>query len=550
MAHPIRYYRAGVGEGSLKELGGFAATLKLVMMMTQRGLAQREHGVGVRRFSRALAAVMALGIAVSCEAANTTKPEPRRVHTRHVLALQQGGSTGSKSHAKSGAKASAKRSAKTSSKGVGTRRSETATRSTRRRGRSVPVADHDAMPMHQVRAERRKGKAARRVTTERAEVREAKPRVAPAASGAESTSEDAALMAQEKPLTVDDFLRAAHGESSDANAPVAATGDIAAHGESHPDEDVRLNAQTAAPLPMVLKRPVVTRAVVSAPESAPAPIVREAPADLGAAPIRPETPKMDARAAVKDRASEDQIRAEARAAGLKPATQQELTAEVEQPVVLPGLYRNGRLVVPAPLKGTREILVHQNMMADDEGLQRVQDDFDLRRMRASRELVNFPESASLHVNPELGADRRCARPWTVRFATDISRAFYARFHEPLQVNSAVRTIAYQVHLQRVNGNAAGIEGEVASPHLTGQALDFGKRGMSLAQIAWMRAYLLPLMQAGKLDVEEEFQQACFHISVYRSYMPAGAKRRPVKTEVAQLREPRVPKAAPHSDEDQ
>jgi hypothetical protein len=34
----------------------------------------------------------------------------------------------------------------------------------------------------------------------------------------------------------------------------------------------------------------------------------------------------------------------------------------------------------------------------------------------------------------------------------------------------------------------------------------------------MRAYLLPLQTAGKIDVEEEFQQSCFHISVYKSYM--------------------------------
>jgi len=55
--------------------------------------------------------------------------------------------------------------------------------------------------------------------------------------------------------------------------------------------------------------------------------------------------------------------------------------------------------------------------------------------------------------------------------------------------------------------------------------------MSVPEIAWMRAYLLPLMQAGKVDVEEEFQQACFHISVYGSYLP---KKR-AATEVAQLR---------------
>ena len=46
--------------------------------------------------------------------------------------------------------------------------------------------------------------------------------------------------------------------------------------------------------------------------------------------------------------------------------------------------------------------------------------------------------------------------------------------------------------------------------------------MSLAQIGWMRAYLLPLQSRGRIDVEEEFQQACFHITVYKAYSPAVA----------------------------
>jgi hypothetical protein len=79
-------------------------------------------------------------------------------------------------------------------------------------------------------------------------------------------------------------------------------------------------------------------------------------------------------------------------------------------------------------------------------------------------------------------------------------------------------------------------------------MDLGKRGMSVAQIAWMRAYLLPLMQSGKIDVEEEFQQACFHISVYRTYLPVPSKRRLPRNEVAALREPRAVKSAPHGDD--
>lgn len=212
-----------------------------------------------------------------------------------------------------------------------------------------------------------------------------------------------------------------------------------------------------------------------------------------------------------------------------PADHEERVAAIEQaiqPVVL--RTRNGRVIMPPPLKGSRDVLVHQNTMANSEGLMRVQDDDDLNRLRASHQLVLLPESGALIVNPELPYSRRYARPWASRFAADMARSYYAQFHQPLRLSSAVRTVAYQIRLQRVNGNAAAVEGETASPHLTGQALDFGKRGMSMSQIAWMRAYLLPLMQAGKIDVEEEFHQACFHISVYRSYTGATRSRVPTR----------------------
>jgi hypothetical protein len=194
-----------------------------------------------------------------------------------------------------------------------------------------------------------------------------------------------------------------------------------------------------------------------------------------------------------------------------------------QPVILPALYtRRGRLVVPRPLKGSHEILVRQNQMADDEGLDRIRDDEDLQRMRQAGLLVPVPASSRLHIDERLPANRRYCRPWAAVFLTEMGREFHARFGDALQVNSAVRTVAFQQRLIHTNGNAAPAEGDSASPHLTGQAVDIAKHGLSLAEIAWMRAYLLPLVQAGKVDVEEEFQQSCFHISVYKSYL-----RRPV-----------------------
>ena len=206
--------------------------------------------------------------------------------------------------------------------------------------------------------------------------------------------------------------------------------------------------------------------------------------------------------------------------------------KVEQPqappAITPVLFtKRGRLIVPPAMKGSHEILLHQNEMADRDGLDRVQDDADLDQMREEKLLVAIPVGPGLVQDERLPLNRRYCRPWTAQFLTAMSRAYYARFHTPLQVNSAVRTVEFQQRLLMTNGNAAPAEGETASPHLTGQAVDLAKHGLSMTQIAWVRGYLLPLVQAGKVDVEEEFQQACFHISVYRKYVPEPAPKREI-----------------------
>ncbi len=158
----------------------------------------------------------------------------------------------------------------------------------------------------------------------------------------------------------------------------------------------------------------------------------------------------------------------------------------------------------------------------------MQDEVDLDDMREARLLVPVPTLPGLVSDERLPANRRYCRPWTAQFLMALARAHYAKFHSALQVNSAVRTVEFQRNLLLTNGNAAPAEGETASPHLTGQAVDLGKKGLSLTEIAWLRGYLLPLVQAGKVDVEEEFQQACFHISVYRKYVPEAAPRREIE----------------------
>lgn len=193
-----------------------------------------------------------------------------------------------------------------------------------------------------------------------------------------------------------------------------------------------------------------------------------------------------------------------------------------------------------PLRGSRESLLRQNEKDAAEGLVRIQDDAQLNAMRADHQLVPVPASAGLLVNPALPYNRRYCRPMTARFLSDLARSHYARFHRAIQVNSAVRTVAFQRSLMEINGNAAAADGDLASPHLTGAAVDIGKKGLSETEIAWMRAWLLPLQQAGKIDVEEEFYQACFHITVYSSYAPQAMPRVPRRRSGTTLLAARVP----------
>jgi hypothetical protein len=274
--------------------------------------------------------------------------------------------------------------------------------------------------------------------------------------------------------TSDDFIKAAETPTQNPGPPPAP---VAIHGTSRPEELDEMPAASPARKPAPVSKSVPVVGVVR----------RSSP--------RPQLPSVE--------------------------------EAVENPVILPTLYnKRGRLIMPPPLKGSREILVHQNQIADRDGLDRIRNDEDILEMRGQRLLVSLPASNALQIDDRLPANRRYCRPWVAQFLATLARAHYAHFHSPLQVNSAVRTVEFQQHLVHINGNAAPAEGDTASPHLTGQAIDIAKHGLSLTEIAWLRGYLLPLVQEGKVDVEEEFQQSCFHISIYKRYLPSTTAPNP------------------------
>ena len=427
---------------------------------------------------------------------NAREVEPHPARSRHVKAQTAPSGDKAKPVPKAAAPKKNSPSASKAKAGAAAAQAKPApkphAKTRRKKLRPEDEADNDPLVIHRVAEHESKAKRSAVPARNIAGRRSAEPAVQEAA-------------VTQKALTYDDFVRAAGGDAAAEDKATQPGGEIFAQGQSRPDDDERLPVKQSSQIV----------ATVSAVPERSAPVA--GPIQRGKAKAMPE-----------DHAS--------RAA---------VVEEAMMPMVMPTLrMRHGRVIAPPPLKGSWEVLVHQNIMADSEGLDRIQDDDALDRMRELHLLVPLADSRSLQVNEDLPDNRRYARPWAARFAADTARAFYSRFHQPLHLNSAVRTVEYQLQLQRVNGNAAAIDGDGASPHLTGQALDFGKRGMSRLQIAWMRAYLQPLMRAGKVDVEEEFQQSCFHISVYRGYTPLLMKEKAKTADVARVEPPLHTKAAP------
>ena len=194
-------------------------------------------------------------------------------------------------------------------------------------------------------------------------------------------------------------------------------------------------------------------------------------------------------------------------------------------------FRPDRIVPTAPLRGTLASLERQNQRTQADGLERILNNTDLDDRIARGFLVPIPVSAGLTVNDRLPLNHRYCRPWTADFLADLARAHDAEFHRSLEVSSAVRTIDYQKRLERINGNAASAVGEIVSPHVTGATIDITKKGMSTREIYWMRIVLRGLQQEGAIDVEEEFHQACFHITVYKSYLSRNALRQARRREL-------------------
>lgn len=147
---------------------------------------------------------------------------------------------------------------------------------------------------------------------------------------------------------------------------------------------------------------------------------------------------------------------------------------------------------------------------------RVKNSAELAELINDGELVPVHTGTALALSPYLPLGRAYVRPWVADFLDTLSAEFYAAFHKPLQVNSAVRTVTVQRWLLRTDKNAAPWHGEVASAHLAGVAVDLERRRLTATQKRFIEMRLLYRASNGEVIVEEELRpQQCFHVVVKR-----------------------------------
>ena len=155
--------------------------------------------------------------------------------------------------------------------------------------------------------------------------------------------------------------------------------------------------------------------------------------------------------------------------------------------------------------------LRQNKAIDAAGLPRYKNDRELKVAEKSGELEEIISSDGLVLDKRLPIDRRYCRPDTLLFLYEMSSNFYLRFHEPVILTSAVRTVQVQRRLERWNHNAAPAHGELGSSHLAGTTFDIARGKMTFTQILWVQAYLKRAGDA--VIVIEEVREPCFHIMV-------------------------------------
>jgi hypothetical protein len=165
------------------------------------------------------------------------------------------------------------------------------------------------------------------------------------------------------------------------------------------------------------------------------------------------------------------------------------------------------------LAPSHQSLLLQNQIITQMGLVRIGDERELSRLVDAEVLVALPSSNAVKIAPSLPANRRYVLPMVNSFLVKLASEYYAEFHQPLTVDSAVRPVTVQKWLRRHNASAAPINGDTASSHEAGCTIDLSRR-LTKQQTRWLEWRLTYYMLARQAVLVEE-ERNCFHIMTVR-----------------------------------
>lgn len=187
---------------------------------------------------------------------------------------------------------------------------------------------------------------------------------------------------------------------------------------------------------------------------------------------------------------------------------------------VPFFVRSAEVQPPPSLVGTPESLRWQNFkLIALEGLRHIKDDEELSSMIEHGELISIPWGPCLVPDKKLDLKWQYSLPRAIKFLEDRDKEACEKFGNPVQVNSATRHIIRQMELvKQGNLNAAPVQGERASTHLTGASVDLAVVGVPQPITNWLKVRLVELERLGLVDATlETGTQSVLHITVFADY---------------------------------
>lgn len=228
---------------------------------------------------------------------------------------------------------------------------------------------------------------------------------------------------------------------------------------------------------------------------------------------------------------------------VSPASRQRKASRISKPppLLMCDGARHSQAEFRTAFKDPRA-LEKQNFVIDLWGLERVEDEEDLRLLVAAARLIPVPSSGEgYYLDPRLSKKTHFARTFTEEFIGQFAKDFHEETQagkirlitnaktgkirrsikgriNRLKITGLVRNRPHQAKLVKrlPKGQAASDQNgpKCQSSHLAGTTFDLSIRDLSREEICWIQEYLYQRHEAYKISVIWEEQSGVFHVMVF------------------------------------